>query len=237
MDLCDFFVPTDAPDYLSARRTLPQNTFFPVSATASRSWVLCADETAGASSLAFNFCCARALKCGGDCVTLFISARLSQPAVPPPTTSPSSTTKQFPPPLLCQGKIPAADVLQHVLVKHVSTSEQLVEVLSGIHMMPAPVGTIVLDGLDSIPSIRSKTFHLALALLENAAEWAAEKVPSCVSLATTSAKPQLALPPSAPLVSAVPLSAPKRFQLSVSGSDCAVEYEINTVTKAFSLVK
>lgn len=230
MDLCDFFALTDAADYLSARRALPQNTFFPAAATGSRSWVLCADETAGASSLAFNFCCSRALKCGGDCVSLFISARQPQSTAPP-------SQKQFPPPLLCRGKIPAADVLQHVLVKHVATPEQLIEVLSGIHMMPAPVGAIVLDGLDTIPSIRSKTFHLALALLENAAEWAAEKVPSCVSLAVTSAKPQMTLPPSAPLVNAAPLPAPKRFQLSVSGSDCAIEYEINTVTKAFSLIK
>lgn len=223
MDLCDFFVLTDTADYLSARRALPQNTFFPTSATSSRSWILCADEVAGASSLAFNFCCSRVLKCGGDCMSLFISARQ------PPTPAVS--------PLLCHGKIPAADVLQHVLIKHVATPEQLIEVLSGVHLLPAPICAIVLDGLDLIPSIRAKTFHLALALLENAVEWAAGKVPSCVSLATVKAKPQFTLPPATPFIDAASLPGQNRFILSVSGSSCSIEYEINTVISAFAFIK
>lgn len=230
MDLCDFFVLTDTADYLAARKALPQGTFFPTSVTGCRSWILCADdETAGASSLAFNYCCARVLKCGGDCVALFISARQL------PTAAGGASASVAP--LLCHGKIPAADVLQHVLVKHVTTPEQLIEVLSGVHMLPAPICAIALDGLDTIPSLRAKTFHLALALLENAAEWAAEKVPSCTSLATVRAKPQMALPPATPLVNAIPLPAQKRFMLSVPGGDFGVEYEINGVTKAFTFIK
>lgn len=237
MDLSDFFVATDTADYLSARKLLPQKSCFPLDVVPSRSWALCADETAGSSSLAFNFACTRVLKCGGDCVAIYISSRASQ--------SPSQPI----PSLLCYGRVPTVEVLQRVLIKRVATSDQLIEVLSGIHMLPAPPCAIILDGVDCIPLIRAKTVHLALGLLENATEWAAKKIPSCVALATFKAKPHVPLPPAIPVISVKlltasqgsqalpPSSSPKRFLLTVSGGDCGLEYEVNNTTKSFSFCK